>query len=497
MKRRDFLKQTALAAGFALSAREASAFAADPRALKATDGRLELKGKPKKVVVIGAGVAGLAAAYELTEAGHDVTVLEARGRAGGRVETMREKFSDGLYAEAGAMNVYDTHDWTLKYVKLFGLTLAPSAPSALASVVYLRGRRLISKQGQTLDYPLGLTAEEKKLGRRGMWEKYVLPGAKEVGDYDAPGWPNDALLKYDRMTFTEYLRARGASADAATLLGLGALGAFGDGAGTVSALVLLREIAHRSRLKQNYYIRGGTDLLPRAFAAKLSERIRYGAPVVGMEQDSDGVRVAYLHAGARESLAAERVVCTVPFSVLRRIKVSPDFTREKRRAVEEMPYTSVARAYLQTSSKFWLEEGLTGTATTDLSNMLVFDGAPGQTPRRGIIEAYFAGPQARRLTAMREGERVLSTLALMEKVHPRVRREFEVGATKCWDEDEWARGAYAWYRPGQMASLLPHVARAEGRIHFAGEHASSTFGWMQGAIESGNRAAREVNDAAS
>ncbi|HVF68634.1 MAG TPA: NAD(P)/FAD-dependent oxidoreductase [Pyrinomonadaceae bacterium] len=491
------MKQTALAAGFALTARGASAFAPSPRALKASDGRLEPKGTPKKVVVIGAGVAGLAAAYELTGAGHDVTVLEARGRAGGRVQTMREQFSDGLYAEAGAMNVYDTHDWTMKYVKLFGLALDASAPSTLASVVYLRGRRLVSKQGQAIEYPLELTAEEKKMGRRGMWEKYVLPAARDVGDYDAPGWPSAALLKYDRVTFTEFLRAQGASHAAAELLGLGALGAFGDGAGTVSALVLLREIAHRSKVKQNYYIRGGTDLLPRAFASKLSERIRYGAPVVGIEQDSDGVRVAYLHAGSRETFAADRVVCTVPFSVLRRIKVSPDFTREKRRAVEEMPYTSVARAYLQTSSKFWLEEGLTGTATTDLSNMLVFDGAPGQSLRRGILEAYFAGPQARRLTAMREPERVLSTLASVEKVHPRVRREFEVGATKCWDEDEWARGAYAWYRPGQMSSLLPHVARAEGRIHFAGEHASSTFGWMQGAIESGNRAAREINDAAS
>jgi monoamine oxidase len=360
----------------------------------------------------------------------------------------------------------------------------------------MRGQRIVAKQGQTIDYPLDLSAEEKKIGRRGMWEKYVLSVAKDLGNYDAAGWPSEALLKYDRMTFTEFLRAQGASADAATLLGLGAIGAFGDGAGTVSALVMLREIAHRSRIKQNYYIRGGTDLLPRAFAARLSERIRYGAPVVGIEQDSKGVRVAYLHAGAQESLAADRVVCTVPFSILRRIKVSPEFTPEKRRAVEEMPYTSVARTYLQTASKFWLEEGLTGSATTDLSNMLVFDGAPGQTPRRGILEAYFAGPQARRLTAMREPERVLSTLALMEKVHPRLRREFEVGATKCWDEDEWARGAYAWYKPGQMSSLLPHVARAEGRIHFAGEHASSLFGWMQGALESGNRAAREVNDAA-
>src|SRR4051812_10404124 len=151
MKRRDFLKQTTLAAGFALSAREANAFATYPHAAKASDGGLELKGTPKKVVVIGAGVAGLAAAYELREAGHDVTVLEARARPGGRVQTMRDQFSDGLYAEAGAMNVYDTHDWTLKYIKLFGLTLDASTPSTLASVIYMRGQRIVAKQGQTIE----------------------------------------------------------------------------------------------------------------------------------------------------------------------------------------------------------------------------------------------------------------------------------------------------------------------------------------------------------
>jgi monoamine oxidase len=497
MKRRDFLKQTALAAGFALTAPESNALPFNAQAAKATDGALRLKGRPKKIVVVGAGLAGLSAAYELTEAGHDVTVLEARGRAGGRVQTLRDQFSDGLYAEAGAMNVYDIHDWTLKYIKLFGLTLHPSTPNALASVTYMRGRRIVAKQGQPVEYPLDLTSEEKRLGRKGMWDKYVRPAVEEVGDYDAEGWPTPALLKYDRMTFTDLLRQRGASPDAVFLLKLGALGAFGDGPDTLSALVVLREAAHRAKEKQNFYIRGGTDMLPRAFAARLSERIRYGAPVVGIEQDSGRVNVAYLQAGARATLAADRVVCAVPFTVLRRIKVSPDFTPEKRRAVEEMPYTSVARTYLQTSSKFWLEEGLSGYGSTDISNTFVFDAAPGQTGKRGILETYVAGPRARQVTAMREDERIYSSLALVEKVLPRVRGEFEVGATKCWDEDEWARGAYAWYRPGQMQSLLPHVARPEGRIHFAGEHASSLFGWMQGAFESGNRAAREVNDATS
>lgn len=486
MKRREFMKLCALAAASALEGRGAHA---------AARSRLERRGSAKKVVILGAGLAGLAAAYELTQAGHDVTILEAQARPGGRVQTLREQFSDGLYAEAGAMNVFDSHDLTLKYIKLFGLTLDPVIPSTLASVTYIRGRRFETKPGQTFAYPLELTAEEKALGRRGMWEKYVGPVLKELGDYEAQDWPPDSLKQYDRMTFFEFLRARGASQDAASLLSLGGLGAFGDGLQTVSALVALREAANRAAVKQNYVIRGGTDLLPRAFAARLSEKIRYGAPVVRIEQDAGQVRAVYVRAGVPDSVTAERLVCALPFSVLRRIEVSPAFSAEKRRAIEELPYTSVVRTYLQTRRKFWLEEGLSGSATTDLSNLLVFDGAPNQTGARGILEAYLAGPEARRLTLMREGERVGSVLGRVEKALPRVRQNFELGATKCWDEDEWARGAYAWYRPGQMTSLMPHVARAEGRVHFAGEHASALFGWMQGALESGNRAAREVNDA--
>ncbi len=484
MKRREFLSRISLAAAFPLWSVTAS-----------SQGRLERKSASRKVVIVGAGLAGLSAAYELTQAGHDVTILEARTRPGGRVYTLREPFSDGLYTEAGAMNVFDSHHWTMKYCKLFDLTLDPVMPSTLASLLYLRGRRVETKPGQIVEYPLALTTEEKTLGRRGMWEKYVVPALKEIGDYTAPGWPPASLKKYDRMTFFEFLRKQGASSDAASLLGLGGIGGLGDGVRSVSALVLLREVANRSALKQNYTIRGGSDLLPRAFAARLADKIRYDAPVVRIEHDARQVRVVYLQSGAHTRITADRLVCTVPFSVLKRMEISPGFSEEKQRAIEQLPYTSVARTFLQTRKKFWLDEGLSGSATTDLSNMMVFDGAPNQSGTRGILESYLAGPQARQVTAMQEGARVSLVLGLMEKVHPRIRQNFEVGATKCWDEDVWARGAYAWYKPGQMSALLPHVARPEGRIHFAGEHASSLFGWMQGAFESGNRAAQEVNDA--
>jgi monoamine oxidase len=487
MKRREFLKQSVVAAtAFTFPSWRTPAFNQD---------KLERKGASKKVIIVGAGLAGLSAAYELTQAGHEVTMLEARARPGGRVYTLREPFSDGLYSEAGAMNVFDNHHWTMKYIKHFDLTLDPVAPSSLSSLLYIRGHRIEVKPGQTIEYPLNLTPEEKRLGRKGMWEKYVGPHLKELGDYTAPDWPPNSLKKYDRMTFSEFLRRQGASMDAAQLLGLGGIGGLGDGVGSVSALVLLREAAHRAMLKQNYTIRGGSDLLPQAFARRLTDRIRYGALVARIEHDAKQVRAIYLQAGAHTSIVADYLICTVPFSVLRHIEIFPRFSEDKQKAIELLPYTSVARTYLQTRKKFWLDEGLSGSATTDLSNMMVFDGAPNQSGTRGIIESYLAGPQARQVTAMKDNERVGSVLGFVEKVHPQIRQYMEVGASKCWDEDKFARGAYAWYKPGQMTSLLPHVARPEGRIHFAGEHASSLFGWMQGAFESGNRVAQEVNDA--
>jgi len=109
MRRRDFLKQTAVAAA-TLSVSRLGTFAFVP-------GSLERRGAPKRVLIVGAGLAGLSAAYELTQAGHDVTVLEARTRPGGRVHTLRDPFPDGLYAEAGATRVPSHHHFTLKQVR--------------------------------------------------------------------------------------------------------------------------------------------------------------------------------------------------------------------------------------------------------------------------------------------------------------------------------------------------------------------------------------------
>src|SRR5262249_20865734 len=148
------------------------------------------------------------------------------------------------------------------------------------------------------------------------------------------------------------------------------------------------------------------------------------------------VRTVFVRAGAQTSLEGDYLVCALPFTVLRRLEISPQFSAEKKKAIDQMQLTSVARIYMQTRKRFWVDEGLSGFAMTDMSNMFVSDVAVNPTGPRGILESYMAGPQAREVTAMREPERVNSALAMVEKVHPKVRENFEVGASKCWDEDE-------------------------------------------------------------
>ena len=442
---------------------------------------------PRRVLVLGAGLAGLSAAWKLREAGVEVVILEAQRRPGGRVLTLREPFSDGLYAEAGAGRIPETHALTLEYVRLFGLELDPFYPPSGKQVLRWRGARIAYASTGDIDMasaPLELTPEERRLGLDGVDEKYVGGTMRRLGDLEAADWPPADVAPIDRLPFGEYLARGGASPDAAAYLALGFE--------RWSALDALRE-ATNHHTKTLSKIRGGNDLLPRAFAARLSDILRYGSPVVAIRQDASGVEavVAPL-SGGQEAVRADAMICAIPFTVLRSIPVSPEWPSEKRRAIDTLSTGCVLRVELQTRRRFWEGRGENGFATVD-QPLEIWSPTWNQPGRRGILQLYVYEDLARKVCAGSEAERVRFGLDVVEPVHPGLAEQYEGGVAKCWDEDPWARGAYTLHRPGELTNGLPAlIERPVGRIHFAGEHASPYPGWMQGAIWSGHRAAAAV-----
>ncbi len=453
---------------------------------------------PKRVIVAGAGLAGLCAAYELEALGHEVTVVEAQTRPGGRVQTLRDPFDDGLFAEAGASRIPTWHDLTLAYVRTFGLTLVPFEPAGVPSMRYAYGQRSSLLPGAAFEWPFGISADQRRLTPAEIRRRYIAPLIDEIGDPLSTAWVPESLRKYDRVTRDEYLRAQGVSKAALHMMNLGStpVARFRSFLDVLHENAVERELRRRAGIQNDQFLKidGGNDRLPRAFADHLAGHIKYQCAVQAIEHDAHSVRVFHRTGERVESSEADYVVCAVPFSTLRSVAFFPALTSGKRSAIDALPYESVTRIYLQSRERYWMREGLSGFGETD-HPMEIWDSTYGLPGSRGILMSYNRGPKARKLGRQSEAAQLRFGLNAIEHVYPGIRKNYERGFVKVWDHDPWARGAVAYLLPGQVSSLQPHIAHPEGRIHFAGEHASSLRGWMQGALESGRRVATEIDAA--
>jgi len=237
-------------------------------------------------------------------------------------------------------------------------------------------------------------------------------------------------------------------------------------------------------------IKGGNDLLPKAFAVHLADKIRYESPVVKINQDQNNVRVTFVHQGKQETISGDQLLCAVPFSLLRNIELPANFPTNKRKAINEVRYDAVSRVYLQAKKRSWEENGLSGFAFTKEA-VEVWQPTWSQPGPRGILMTYARPGEAERIAALKQEERISSTLTQLDQWFTGLRGNFEKGTTKIWMEDEWSRGAWAF---AGVANLLL-FASPEGRIHFAGEHLSFNSSWMQGALESAARAVKMIHEA--
>ncbi len=455
----------------------------------------ERSGPPKRVLVLGAGLAGLAAAWELKEAGHEVTILEAQSRPGGRVYTLRTLFDDPLHAEAGAVLFSAGYTHANRYIDALKLERADFARPDLRPLYHLKGRRFSVASGEQPTWPYELTEEEQKLGPMGILTKYVFETLPpEISDPEA--WNQPPSRDLDKMTFSEYLRTKGASSGAVDLIRDTQW--FGQGMDTSSALTSAWAYFAPFMSGRFFVLDGGNDRLPTEMANRLSKSIRYGVRVAAIRENDTGVEVTTRRGDSDESFSADRVICTLPATVLRDVRIEPELPDDKRSAIANLPYLDVTRTFMQVSRGFWFDEGVTGNAITDLPIQEVarqpYSNAGGPN-KRAILESHVRGASARQLGSQSYDKTMEQTLQHMEKVHPGISEFKEQGVVWAWSEDPNALAAYSWPGPGDVTRYLEPLQRSHGRIHFAGEHTSILSGLMEGALRSGVRAASEVNDA--
>jgi monoamine oxidase len=484
MTRRDFLR-AAVAAAAALSLEGVS--------IARRRGGLKLQGTPLNVVVLGGGLAGLSSAFELQKAGHNVTLLEARKNPGGRVRTIRGFFSDGLYAEAGALSFPSDHEFTYGYATDFKLALRPAYKLGLNQMADVN-RQLFQLNSTSI--PLDLTAAERKAGVVGLIFLYLGQYMNQVGNARRPGWPPAEVAGLDQVSCKQLLESLGASDAAVALIQASQLGLLGFGLDSISALDAVFTEAITSGAPF-YEIIGGNDLLATAFRQNYDGVYRKRSVVQSISQDQTGVKVSYLRNGSPQTITADRVVCALPFSVLGDVQISPPLSDAKQQAVSGLKLTPVTRTYLQFGSKTWEDRGLDGYGITDLEMQNTYSPTLTQGGTRGILASYAGGQNALDLAAMSERDRQSLVLGQMSTLLGSLSSGFEFGTSQIWQEEPYARGAYTYFQPGQMSTLLAMAQQPEGLIHFAGEHTSAWHGWMNGALESGNRVAAEINQAAA
>lgn len=450
-----------------------------------------------RVLVVGAGAAGLTTAYELQRAGHEVRVFEARDRPGGRIYTMRDPFSDGLYVEVGARGLV-SHNPGLEYAREFGLELTQPGFSSLPALMVVRGQRLVVQFGERVEWPVALNSDEQGLSHFQLASKYFrgpVDALPEVEHLKTGAELRPEVLELDQRSLSDLLDESGASAGARELLEMG----YYDGylrPAPASLLQLALERGGFRGVTGYYQIAGGNDRLCVELADRLQPRVEYGRAVRSVRQDREGVRVGVDGPGGQETVEGDFVVVTPPPPVLRSLEFEPALDARVMRSFEELHPVPATRVFAETNSRFWESAGLSGGATTDGPLGLLFDSTPPASGSRGILESYTYGEAARRMSELSDRERLVRVRSGVAELYPGGTDFSHRGGSHAWGADPWARCNFVTFRPGQVAEFLPAMREAQGRVFLAGDTVGGIPGYSHAAFWSGREVARKIIDAA-
>lgn len=421
--------------------------------------------RQKSCVVIGAGFAGLSAAYKLKNAGWRVTILEARDRIGGRVFSYSMPQNPNLICELGAEWVGESHERIKALCADFKIPL---------------------QKHQFDDYLL----QNGKVSRPGEWG--FSAQAKTAFDKIKANYEKLTPLQQrnlDKLDWWTYLEKIGYSENDLILRDLMDSTDFGESIRHVSAFGALAEYAESSpKNEMDYKMTGGNSRLTEEFVRRIgAENIKTGALVTEINQSKTGIVTVKTET---ESFRADACICTAPTNSLLKIKFNPPLPTAQAAAAEKLIYARICKNSVLYENRFWKDENF--SLVSDVTSHYYFHSTQNQPGKEGILTAYAIGEKADVLASQSDERRmkiITRDLVDFNEDAPKLAKGI---ASYAWQRDKYTDGAYALYRPGQWFGIRPVLQRPHGKILFAGEHLADWQGFMEGAIETGEAAAESL-----
>lgn len=442
----------------------------------------------QRVIVVGAGLAGLTAAYEFMQAGHDVTVLEARDRVGGRAYSTHG-FANGQYGDHGGefLDAEDVHTQMYYYARLFGLEIATTG--------YVVDGGGYFYDGQIFDYD-----DEDGVISDAAWESYeAFYGIVEeitaiLGDYVENPQEAPIAAELASLTVAEWLDTLDLHPVARLVIMQEVEGEYDD-INHCGALFYLQNLAVYADADDDAIevarIAGGSDVLAQAFADALGERVLLNSPVTAIEQDDNGVRVVY----AGGDMQADYAVIATPLPPLRRVTFTPSLDPELQAAIDELGYGFHVKVLTQYSRRWWLDTTppMVTMASIGMPTGWFWEQTEQQAGDEGIYASYSSKKDAQDYNELDDVARIAAVHAELETIFPDIEKEVIEARTHSWANDEYAGGAYSAYSAEQVMRFWDVLRRPHGRLILAGEHTDTLFiGYMEGAVRSGQRAVEHL-----
>ncbi len=471
-------------------------------------------GKARKVIILGAGLAGLTTAYELGKLGYDCTVLEARSRSGGRVWTVRGgtketelggsgqvcRFGEGLYFNGGAARIPHNHELTLHYCRELGVPLEIFNGANEAAFLYndggtgpLANRRMrISEYHNDLR---GYTSEllAKALDQSALDQQLTREDVEKLIDFlKNEGDLNTGRL-YKGTSRRGYKTAPGAGA---------VPGELNDPYGLTDLLrsgfmqPVFHNVGDYTYEQQATLLQpvGGMDAIPKAFEKKLAGKILFNAPVKELRKTETGVRVVYRKDGKTVETTAEFCVCTLPLPILK--KLESDLSPMVRRAADFIPYMKTGKIGLQFKRRFWEEDDhiYGGISRTNMDINQIWYPSFGFMGKKGVLIGYYNFySRAEAVGELPPAGREKLALEQGGKIHPQYGQEFDNAFSLAWHKIPHNEGGWALYDEPVRRKYYPALLEPDGNIYFAGEHTTYLTAWMAGAFHSARRTVEAIH----